>query len=308
MTAFVFSVGQAYEAFMGRWSRRLAAQFARFAGVADGEDVLDVGCGTGSLAAAVAAASPSSRVVAIDRSESYVAAARVQHEAPRVRFEVGDAQDLHFGNGSFDRTLALLILNFVPRPEMAVDEMRRVTRPGGTVAAAVWDYGNGMEMLRTFWDAAVSLVPEADDKDERHMEFSRRGELGALWRSRGLQRVFESSLTIDTPFASFDDLWTPFLAQQGPAGAYAARLSAHELERLRLELRRRLLGHDGPDGPIALRARARRRAAPLTAVWCGHQVVNATCCPMDVSEPAGRPRAPRCVSSNPPPRGQDNGS
>src|SRR4029453_13736728 len=176
----MFSVGGAYERFMGRWSRRLAPLLVEFAGVGDGEVVLDVGCGTGALTDAIGAAAPSCRIVGIDRSGGYIAFARMLHPGGRARFEVGDAEHLHLADAEFDRTLSLLILNFIPDPEKALHEMIRVTRPGGTIAAAVWDYGHGMEMLRVFWDGAKALNRGADGKDERHMPLSRPGELSAL--------------------------------------------------------------------------------------------------------------------------------
>lgn len=240
---------------MGRWSRRLAPLLVQFAEVTDGDDVLDVGSGTGSLSAAVAAAAPSSRIVGIDRSAPYVAVARAHHQGERVRFEVGDAQYLPFQDASFDLTMSGLILNFIPHPQNALKEMIRVTRAGGTVAAAVWDYGEGMEMLRLFWDEATALGPDAGAKDERHMPLCQRGELSTLWRTYELRNVSEAPLTIETPFSSFEDYWSPFLKQQGPAGNYVETLSARNAEHLRLNLRRRLLGDD-PDGPIALHARA----------------------------------------------------
>jgi SAM-dependent methyltransferase len=251
----VFGDGEAYESFMGRWSRRLAPLLVQFAGVADGDSVLDVGSGTGSLAAAVAANAPGSRVVGVDRSESYVAVARARHQSQRMRFEVGDAQQLPFQDASFDRTLSLLILNFVPDPQKALTEMIRVTRVGGIVAAAVWDYAEGMEMLRVFWDEAIGLDPRADPYDERHMPFSRAGELSTLWRSHHLQNVDETPLTIETQFSSFENYWSPFLQQQGPAGAHVAALSANGREQLQSKLRQRLMG-DRAEEPITLRARA----------------------------------------------------
>ena len=171
-----------------------------------------------------------------------------------MRFEVGDAQRLPFDDANFDRTLSLLILNFVPDPEKALTEMIRVTRPGGTVAAAVWDYSEGMEMLRVFWDEAVALDPRAEKDDERHMRLSRAGELAALWREH-LQNVADTALTIETQFSSFEDYWSPFLLQQGPAGAHVATLSPDDREQLELRLRQRLLGSRA-EGPITLRARA----------------------------------------------------
>jgi len=251
----MFSAGDAYERFMGRWSGTLAPRLVQFAGVRDGDVILDVGSGTGALTAAAVHAAPSSPIIGIDPAEQYVAFAQARHLGSRVGFEVGDAQQLRFADRRFDRTLSLLVLNFIPDRAKALTEMIRVTRPGGTVAAAVWDYGGGMDMLRVFWDEAVALRPDMETRDERHMPLCRRGDLAALWRGRGLQNVTEGALTIETRFTSFDDYWSPFLAKQGPAGAYVAELRASEREQLRLRVHRRLLG-DGPDRPIVLSARA----------------------------------------------------
>jgi SAM-dependent methyltransferase len=211
----IFSSADAYERFMGRWSREVAPLLARFAGVHDGDGVLDVGSGTGVLAVAVAGIAPSSRIIGIDPAASYVAAAQAHHGSDRLRFELGDARQLQFADASFDRTLSLLVLNFIPDASKALDEMIRVTRRGGTVASAVWDYGEGMEMLRVFWDAAIALNPSMDARDERHMPLSGKGELGALWRAHRLQDVSEQAITIQTGFSSFDDYWLPFLEKQG---------------------------------------------------------------------------------------------
>lgn len=251
----MFSAADAYERFMGRWSRELAPLFAEFAGVRDGDAVLDVGSGVGALTAAVVVVAPSSRVIGIDPAAPYVDFARTRHPGDLVRFEVGDAQQLRFPVRTFERTLSLLVLNFIPDPAKALDEMIRVTRPDGTVAAAVWDYGQAMEMLRVFWDEATSLNPATAARDERHMPLCRRGELAALWREHGLQDVSEEALAIRTRFVSFDDYWSPFLERQGPAGAYVGALADSEREELRRRLRKRLLG-DGPDRPIVLGARA----------------------------------------------------
>lgn len=251
----VFSEAQAYERFMGRWSRGLAQHFVRFAGVRDGDTVLDVGSGTGALTAAIAKKAPSSRIVGLDPSAPYVALAQSQQGSALVRFEVGDAQQMRFDDAMFDRTLSLLVVNFIPDARKALREMKRVTKSRGTIAAAVWDYGEGMEMLRVFWDEAVALMPANAAKDERNMPLCRRGDLAALWREESLQDVVEEALTIETRFTSFDDFWTPFLEKQGPAGAYASSLPAADREALRLRLRRRLLG-DGPDKTIVMHARA----------------------------------------------------
>jgi SAM-dependent methyltransferase len=216
----MFSESDGYERFMGRWSRVLAPPFVSFAGVTEGDRVLDVGSGTGALAAA-AAAIESVVVTGIERSSAYVRYAREHVDG---RFEVGDALALPFDDDTFDRTLSMLVLNFVGDPAAALEQMMRVTRPGGVVAAAVWDYGDGMQMLRTFWDTAVALDPDAARRDERHMPLCTRGSLSELWHTHGLQDIDEQPLTIEMAFASFDDYWQPFLCGQGPAGVYVSSL------------------------------------------------------------------------------------
>jgi ubiquinone/menaquinone biosynthesis C-methylase UbiE len=185
----MFTESEAYEQFMGRWSRKLALPFVAFATVQAGDDVLDVGSGTGALAAAVLAATESGRVVGVDPSVAYIDYARTRTKSDRVTFEQGDGQQLRFSAGTFDKALSLLVVNFIPDAARAVGEMIRVTKPGGIVAAAVWDYGEGMEMLRLFWDEAVALDPSSESRDERHMPLCRPGELAALWRQRGLVEV-----------------------------------------------------------------------------------------------------------------------
>ena len=166
-----------------------------------------------------------------------------------------DGRRLRFVDGRFDRTLSLLALNFVPDRARALDEMVRVTRRGGTVAAAVWDYGRDMEMLRLFWDEAIALDPSADVRDERHMPLCRPGELGALWREHRLEHTREEALVIEMRFSSFEVYWCPFLEGQGPAGAYVASLARSRRDELRLRLRRRLIG-EGADRRFVLGARA----------------------------------------------------
>jgi len=246
---------EGYDRFMGRWSRTLAVRFVQFVAVRGGDAILDVGSGTGALAAAVAAAAPSCRLTGVDAAPSQVAIARTRQAGSHARFEVGDAQRLRFVDRRFDRALSLLALNFVPDPVRALDEMIRVTKRGGTIAAAVWDYGRDMEMLRVFWDEATALNPAAAARDERHMPLCRCGELAALWRDRRLTETCEAAITIPMSFASFDDYWSPFLEGEGPAGAYVATLAPGERDALRLRLRRRFLG-EGADGPIGLDARA----------------------------------------------------
>jgi SAM-dependent methyltransferase len=243
----MFSESDGYERFMGRWSRRLAPLFVTFAGVTEGDRVLDVGSGTGALSTA-AAAIESVQVTGIEPAAAYV---RYAEEHVDGRFEVGDALALPFSADAFDRTLSMLVLNFVPDPAAALHQMIRVTRSGGVVAAAVWDYGDGMQMLRTFWDAAVALDPDAAPRDERYMPLCTRGSLAELWRTRGLQDVDEQPLTIDMAFASLDDYWQPFLCGQGPAGVYVSSLAESARHALESRLREHLA-----DTGFTLRARA----------------------------------------------------
>ena len=178
--------------------------------------------------------------VGLDPSREFVDAAQRAGDGARVRFQVGDASALPFPDEEFDRVMSLLVLNFVPGASAAVLEMTRVTRPDGIVAAAVWDYGDGMEMLRLFWEEAVALDQAAAERDERRMPLSRPGELSALWRGVGLRDVEEAPLTIDLAFASFDDFWQPFLCGQGPAGVYVTTLTESGRAQLRTRLRARL--------------------------------------------------------------------
>ncbi|MEP7306081.1 MAG: class I SAM-dependent methyltransferase [Acidobacteriota bacterium] len=250
-----FSEADAYERFMGRWSRRLAPLLVTFASVEARDSVLDMGSGTGALAGAIALAFPAARVTGIDPSPVYVQHAQARTPSDRVRFFVGDARLRQTSDSVFDKALSLLAMNFIPDPAQAVREMTRVTHPGGIVAAAVWDYDAGMEMLRVFWDEAVAGDPALFAQDERNMPLCRRGELAELWRASGLQDVKEQPLTIELAFGSFDDYWLPFLAGQGPAGAHVASLSTAARSALESRLRGRLLG-ERRDGPFALQARA----------------------------------------------------
>ncbi len=252
--AAMFSESQAYDRFMGRWSRELAPHFVEFAGIRQGGTVLDVGSGTGELSLAVLATAEPVTVIGIDPSPAYVTYAQSRSADPRVSFETGDGQALRFDDATFDATVSLLVLNFIPDPEKALGEMIRATRPGGVVAAAVWDYDEGMEMLRVFWDAAVAESPAAADRDERRMRFARNDELAALWRQAGLVDVAEAPLVIPMRFESFEDFWTPFLTGQGPAGAYVASLPEDVRSAIERRLRARL-SSDGT-GAITLQGRA----------------------------------------------------
>ncbi len=239
---------------MGRWSRRLAPQLVTFASVGEGNSALDVGSGTGALASALLEI-PSVTVTGVEPSDGFTRYARARMSSERVTFLPGDAQALPLPDATFDTTLSLLVLNFLQNPGLALTEMIRVTRPGGIVAVAVWDYGGGMEMLRTFWDAAIALDSTLAVRHERHMRLCRRGELDALWRAHGLRKVEERALAIEQRFESFDDFWLPFLGGQGPAGALAVSMPETGRAALEAELRRRL-PRQSQDGAITLEARA----------------------------------------------------
>lgn len=251
----MFNDNDAYEAFMGRWSRRLAPALVEFAGVKDDEHVLDVGCGTGALTEAILAACPNARVVGIDPSPEFVVAAQRRTRGKNALIEVGQAGRIEFHDRTFDRVLSLLVFNFLPDPEIALAEQRRVARPGGTIAASVWDYGGGMRMLNAFWEEVAATNPEAGARHEKHMPLCRLGELGALWRAGGFEDVEERPLTIEQRFASFDDYWLPFRGGVGPAGAHVASLTDSDRDTLRDRIRARLLG-EGEDRVFTLEARA----------------------------------------------------
>lgn len=253
--AKMFSTSAGFERFMGRWSRLLAPEYVAFAGITNSDRVLDVGTGTGALASTLEATVTSGEVVGIDPSEGFIGYAKQNAKSGHMRFEVGDAQALKFKDATFDQTMALLVMNFIPDHNKAINEMRRVTRPQGLVSACVWDYNAGMEMLRFFWDEVVALDLAMAPKDERHMKLSREGQLGELWKKAGLVNVQEKPLTIEQAFKSFDDYWGPFTKGAGPGGAYVVSLTDDRRRQLEVRLRKRLLG-DRPDGAFVLKARA----------------------------------------------------
>jgi len=237
----MFGDAEAYERFMGRWSRMVAPRLVDFAALPEQGRVLDVGSGTGALAFAIAERRSRMHVLGIDPAKEYIAYAGSRNSyQDRASFEVGDAQQLRFADASFDAALSLLVFNFIPDAKKALLEVRRATKPGGVVSAAVWDYGDGMRMLRTFWDAAVQLDPAAEKLDEKHMPLCRAGELSGLWKQGGLENVREAPLEIEMRFTSFADYWEPFLLGQGPAGAYVRQLDRDKAQALRSEVRRRL--------------------------------------------------------------------
>lgn len=243
--------GATYDSFMGRYSRILASQFADAAAVEAGQVALDVGCGPGALTAVLVDRLGANAVVACDPAPGFVADCSARH--PGVRVEVGRAESIPFETDRFNHVLAQLVLHFVSDPDLAISEMMRVARPGGRVSACVWDFAEGMEMLRAFWDAAMEIDPTAPD-EARTLRFGGAGEIAQLFATAGMVDVVESTLTVATTYVSFDELWTGFLGGVGPAGAFCTSLDELDRDRLRAALYRRL---GEPSGSFTLGAVAR---------------------------------------------------
>jgi SAM-dependent methyltransferase len=242
--------GSAYDTFMGRYSRPLAAVFAEAAGVAAGQRVLDIGCGPGALTEELVRRVGASAVTAIDPSQPFVEACARKNAGVDVR--LGAAETLPFADASFDNAIAQLVLHFVSDPAAAAAEMRRVLRPVGSAAACVWDFTGGMEMLRLFWDAALAIDPSAPDEPSK-FRFGRDGEIGSLFTEARLRNVVSGALTVEVGYEGFDDFWAGFLTGTGPSGSFCVSLEPQRQEALREDLRRRL---GDPSGPFALTARA----------------------------------------------------
>ncbi|HSO13154.1 MAG TPA: class I SAM-dependent methyltransferase [Anaerolineales bacterium] len=247
--------GELYERYVGRWSRPVAREFLQWLAVPAGGQWLDVGCGTGALSQTILEVSEPAGITALDHSEAFVAFACSQITDERVRFEVGDAQILRSDIGPFDAIVSGLVLNFIPKPDQALAGMRRVARKGGVVGAYVWDYAEGMQLMRHFWDAAVALDPKVKDIDEvRRFPHSRPGPLKELFQGAGFHHVEVIPVDVPTHFRDFDDYWSPFLGGQGPAPSYAMSLDEEVRVRLREKIRADLPIQ--PDGSIHLSARA----------------------------------------------------
>ena len=245
----------AYEQYSGRWSRKVAKEFLAWLHVPPGQTWGDVGCGAGALADSILAECNPKAIMAIDRAEGFISEARRKVDDPRVCFEVGDAAALPWPRGSCDATVCGLLLNFVSDAGSLAREMSRVTRPGGRVAAYVWDYGRGMKMMRYFWDVAVELNPRDSTLDQgQRFPLCQPEPLEALFRASGLTSISVRSIEIPTVFRDFDDYWMPFLGKQGAAPTYLASLDHENQIRIRDALKARLI--PAADGSIALSARA----------------------------------------------------
>jgi SAM-dependent methyltransferase len=251
----IWNVGEAYERYVGRWSRPVAELFVRRLGVPTGGRWLDVGCGTGALTATVLRIADPAEVHGVDPSDGFLAHARREIDDPRARFSVGDARALQFPDGRFDAVVSGLVLNFVPEPEAAVAELARVAAPGGVVGAYLWDYADGMQMIKHFWEAAAASDPAAAELDEgRRFPLCRPEALRSLWTGAGLTGVEVEPVEVPTRFRDLDDYWAPFLGGQGPAPGYVGTLDEDRRAALQALLRERL--PVARDGSIALSARA----------------------------------------------------
>ena len=244
---------EAYDRFVGRYGSALASALIAFARVEPGMRALDVGAGTGALAAALAERLGPENVSAVEPSEPFAAACRAR--VPGAEVVGARAESLPFGDDSFDAALAQLVVNFMDDAEAGVRELARVTRPGGVVGACVWDYAGEMTLLRTFWEAAREIDPErgAAADEGTTMRWGGEGELAELWRAAGLRDVRFGSLEVTAAYTGFEDLWAPLPTGVGPAGAFAKSLDERGRAALHDAWRRRLgVG----DEPFELGARA----------------------------------------------------
>lgn len=219
---------EAYDRFMGRFSKLLATEFVRLAEVQAGQRVLDVGCGPGALTAELVSRVGPESVFAIDPSPSFVAA--IRERLPQVDVRVGAAEQLAFPDSWFDSCLAQLVVHFMTDPVAGLREMARVTRSKGWVAACVWDHAGGAGPLSTFWSAAHDV--DANAPDEARLAGAREGHLAQLCKQAGLTQIESSRLSVTLAFASFEDWWEPFTGGVGPAGAYVAGLDSRRVAEL----------------------------------------------------------------------------
>ena len=252
-----WSAGDAYDHYMGRWSRAIATLFLDWVAPPPSCRWLDVGCGTGALSAAIMQRCAPTALHGVDPSEGFIARARLNVRDDRASFVVGGARELELVDSSVDFAVSGLVLNFVPDGAKAVNEMRRVVRAGGLVGFYVWDYpGGGVEFMRAFWSAAIALDPSAADLSEAaRFPFCTREALLELAADCGLRNPEGTALEAPTVFADFDDFWRPFTLGAGPAPpGYCASRATDARERLRQRLLETLSA--GADGHIAMRVRA----------------------------------------------------
>lgn len=251
----MWAAGDAYEPYVGRWSRTAAREFLRWLSLPPGIAWLDLGCGTGALSRTILDEATPGSVVAIDSSAGFLEYARQCIRDPRITFHLGDAQALSLPDHCVDAAVSGLVLNFIPDKARALMELKRVVRSGGSVALYVWDYAEKMELIRYFWDAAAAVDPDSAALDEGlRFPVCHPEALARLFRDAGLVDVDVLAIDVLTVFRDFDDYWTPFLGGQGPAPGYCMSLPPERREVLRAWLRDSLPIRG--DGSIALTARA----------------------------------------------------
>jgi SAM-dependent methyltransferase len=237
----------AYDRFMGQYSSQLSAQLADLAGIEAGQRAIDVGCGPGALTSEIAQRLGANAVAAVDPSEQFVEAARKRH--PAVDVQLAPAEQLPFEDDEFDAALAQLVVHFMTDPVAGLAEMRRVTRPGGVVAASVWDMGGGRAPISPYWQAARDLDPNLTGESDR--AGGREGGLVELFKAAGLREVEQAELTATREYETFDEWWYPYTLGVGPAGAHAQSLGPDELAAVRERCKQVL-----PEPPFAFTATA----------------------------------------------------
>lgn len=251
----VWSRGDEYESYVGRWSRLVAREFLQWLGARSGKRWLDVGCGTGVITQTILEMAAPEAVVGVDRSEQIIEFARAHSSDARAQFRVADAQELKTERGAFDAVVSGLVINFVASPERMITEMTRACRLNGSVGLYVWDYAGEMQLMRHFWDAASELDPAANALDEGvRSPVANPKRLWNLFLDAGLNDVMTRAIDVPTHFENFEDYWRPFLSGQAPAPHYTMSLSEEKRVALRERLRERL-PHNA-DGSIDLIARA----------------------------------------------------
>jgi len=250
-----WQLGEAYERFMGRWSRPVAREFLHWVvGVKNGR-WLDIGCGTGALSEIIVNMMAPTSVIGVDFSAGFIRHAQQLHPEAVYDFRLGSALALPVASGSCDVVVSAIALNFFPEPDTAVAQMHRVAKPGGTVALYVWDYAADMQMLRYFWDAAATLDPDAATLDEGdRFPICQPEPLAELFVEAGFDGVEVKALETTAVFTNFDDYWQPFLGQNGPAPGYVATRTPVQQEALAHHLRHHLPIQT--DGTIPLKMRA----------------------------------------------------
>ena len=247
--------GKLYDDFMGRWSLLIGGEFLSWLKVPPNSEWLDVGCGTGSLSKLIIETQQPNRIIALDSSSGFISYAKKSIDNPLVNYIVGSAMNIELNKDSVDTIVSAFTLNFLSRPHKAVREMKRVGKPGGVIGIMLWDYTEGMEMLRYYWDAALTIDKRAEALDEgRRFPICRQGNPEIFMQKMGLRNIEATAIEIKTTFKSFDEYWEPFLGNVGPAPEYNMSLSTAVRKQLKENLIKALPIDE--DGSIRLIARA----------------------------------------------------